>query len=330
MGYKAGPSPPEPLLAEQSSAVAEPAEPESKSIPRPRHIQPLTVEEELRKEEDEEDGRACDVAETQIGVPDEERKETKGCFISEPQNKASGLPPCTFPSPASDPACPAGTTLKVDLSPGCSGQKASLEESQRSKEQENDGKEDEKEESDPAECFVSVPVESEEEEDGCKAEENVEVVEDEEESEKSPNEELVGQICSSPAPPQSPEPASSPVANTAAQLEGAYIRSLELLIAAALCATRDAMHPPAPAGHNPCPSSHHGMEILGELAELEIQQRRRETEGKGPEGKLQSIFNLIPDLFSLQTCSDRPEEKLSHLRSQLGNLRGAVSWSGLI
>ncbi|KAF6728422.1 BAH and coiled-coil domain-containing protein 1, partial [Oryzias melastigma] len=331
MGYKAGPSPPEALLAEQSSAVAEPAEPESKSIPRPRHIQPLTVEEELRKEED---GRACDVAETQIGVPDEERKETKGCFISEPQNKASGLPPCTFPSPASDPACPAGTTLKVDLSPGCSGQKASLEESQRSKEQENDGKEDEKEESDPAECFVSVPVESEEEEDGCKAEENVEVVEDEEESEKSPNEELVGQICSSPAPPQSPEPASSPVANTAAQLEGAYIRSLELLIAAALCATRDAMHPPAPAGHNPRPSSHHGMEILGELAELEIQQRRRETEGKGPEGE----ETLTLDLHSLATLAaaraleteggavDVGAERLCPIRKRL-NLRRKCSWT---
>uniref|UniRef100_H2LF47 BAH domain and coiled-coil containing 1 n=1 Tax=Oryzias latipes TaxID=8090 RepID=H2LF47_ORYLA len=313
MGYKAGPLPPEALLAEQSSAVAEPAEAESKSksIPRPRHIQPLTVEEELRKEE--EDSRECDVAETQIGVTDEERKETKGCFISEPQNKISGLPPCTFPSPVSDPACPAGETLKVDLSTGCSGQKASLEEPQPSKEQENDGehekediKEDEKEETDPTECFVSVPVESGEEENGCKAEENVE----------------------------SPEPVSSPVANTAAQLEGAYIRSLELLIAAALCATRDAMHPPAPAGQNPCPSSHHGMEILGELAELEIQQRRRENEGKGPEGE----ETLTLDLHSLATLAaaraleieggavDVGGEQQCPIRKRL-NLRRKCSWT---
>ncbi|KAG7226404.1 hypothetical protein INR49_013815 [Caranx melampygus] len=164
MGYKAGPSPAEARLAEQAMVEAEPAEPESKFLPHPCHIQPLTAEEERREEDDGD----CEV-------------------------------PCPSPAPVPDPACPAtatGKTLKVELSLGCPGQKASLEEPQLSKEQEDDrelGKEDmeedegEKMEPDPTECTVSVPVEPEEEEkeeveednDG----ENVEVVEDEEEEE---------------------------------------------------------------------------------------------------------------------------------------------------
>lgn len=310
MGYKAGPSPPEARLAEQASVEAEPAEPDSKSLPHPCHIQPLTEEEERRGEED---GRACKVVESQSGVAEEEKEETrveaKGCSISEPESKVSGLPPCPSPAPVSDPACPAtatGKALKVELSPGCPGQKAGLEEPQLSKEQEDDSehekedmKEDEGEKNgpEPTECTVSVPVEpgkKEMEEDGDKEGENVEVAEDEEEGEgsgMSPGENSVKLICNPPAPSPSSDPAIPPTTSTAAQLQGAYMWSLELLIAAALCATRDALYPPVPAVRAPSPPPHHGMEILGELAELEIQQRSRESKEKDADGEYINTFS---------------------------------------
>ncbi|XP_040923067.1 BAH and coiled-coil domain-containing protein 1 [Toxotes jaculatrix] len=321
MGYKAGPSPAEARLAEQATAEAEPAEPDSKSLPHPCQVQPLTKEEERREEEERRD---CEVVESQSGAAEEEkgerRAEAKGCSVSEPESEISGLPPCPSPAPVSDPACPAtatGKTLKVELSLGCPGQKASLEEPQLSKEQEDDrehGKEDmeedegERMEPDPTECTVSVPVEPEEEEkeeadeDGDKDGENVEVVDDEEEEEASgmsPGNDLVEVTSSSPAPSPTSDPILPPSASTAAQLQGAYMWSLELLIAAALCATRDALYPPVPAVRAPSPPPHHGMEILGELAELEIQQRSRESKENVTEGEDMLTF----DLHSLATLA---------------------------
>ncbi|KAM9336798.1 BAH and coiled-coil domain-containing protein 1 [Symphorus nematophorus] len=313
MGYKAGPSPPEARLAEQATVEAEPAQPDSESLPHPCHI---TEEEERGEEEDERD---CEVVASQSGASEEEKEErrveAKGCCISEPESKISGLPPCSSPPPVPDSACPAtaaGKALKVELSLGCLGQKAGLEEPQLSKEQEDDreqGKEDmeedegEKMRPEPTECTVSVPGEplaeeekEEVEEDGDKDGENVEVVEDEEEEEGSG----MSPTCNSPVPsPLSSDPALPPMASTAAQLQGAYMWSLELLIAAALCATRDALYPPVPAVRAPSPPPHHGMEILGELAELEIQQRSRESKEKDAEGEDMLTF----DLHSLATLA---------------------------
>ncbi|XP_051273696.1 BAH and coiled-coil domain-containing protein 1 isoform X1 [Dicentrarchus labrax] len=356
MGYKAGPSPPEARLAEQATVEVEPAQPDSKSLPHPRHIQPLTEEEERREEGD---GRDCEVVESQNGVAEEEneerRVELKGCSVSEPESKISGLPPCPSPAPVPDSACPGtatGKALKVELSLGCLGQKAGLEEPQLSKEHEDDrehGKEDmEEDEGDkmgpePTECTVSVPGEpgkeekGEVEEDGDKDGENVEVVEDEEEEEgsgTSPGADLVEVTCDSPAPSRSSDLVLTPTASTAAQLQGAYMWSLELLIAAALCATRDALYPPVPAVQAPSPSPHHGMEILGELAELEIQQRNRECKEKDSEGEDVLTF----DLHSLATLAaaralemgggvvDARAGQQCPIRKRL-NLRRKCSWT---
>lgn len=311
MGYKAGPSPPEAQLAEQAMVEAEPAEPEAKSLPHPCHIQPLT-KEEVRREEEE--GIDCEVVESQSGVAvekkEERRAEAKACSISEPEIIISGLPPCPSPASVPNPSCPAtatGKALKVKLSLGCLGQKVSLEEPELSKEQEDDrerGKEDmednegEKMESAPKECTVSVSVETPEEKKEEEVEEedveNVEVVEDEEEEEgrgRNPDEDLVEVTCSSLTPLPPSDPVLPLPASTAAQLQGAYMWSLELLIAAALCATRDALYPPVPAIRAPSPPPHHGMEILGELAELEIQQRSRESKEKDAEGE--KMFSLM-------------------------------------
>lgn len=302
MGYKAGASSPEARLAEQATVEVEPAEPDSKPVPHPHLIQPLTKEEDRREEED---GRDCEVLESQTGEKEKEERwaVAKGYSFSEPESEISGLPPCPSTASVPDLACPAtatGKALKVELSLGCLGQKTGLEVPQLSKEQKDDREhkkkdmqedEGEKLEAEPTGYTVPVPVEAEEEEmekveeDGEKNGENVEAVEVEEEEEGSrisPEKDLVELICNSPAHSPSPDP---PTANTAAHLQGAYMWSLELLIAAALCATRDALCPPAPSVRAPSPPPHHGMEILGELAELEIQQRNRESREKDTEGK---------------------------------------------
>lgn len=306
MGYKAGPSPPEARLAEQATVEAEPAQPDAKSLPHPCHIQPLTEEGERREQEDRID---CEVVASQSGVVEEEqtRLEEKGCSVSESESKISELLPCPSPAPVLDSDCTAtapGEAQKVELSLGCLGQK-SLQGSELSKEQEPDrenGKEDSEEDEgekmgpEQTECTVSAPgkpgqEEKEVEKDGDKDGENIEVVEDEEEEEGSgmtPGQKLVELTYKSPAASPSPDLALPPMASTEAQLQGAYMWSLELLIAAALCATRDALYPPEPAVQAPSPPPHHGMEILGELAELEIQQRSRENKEKNTEGEFTS------------------------------------------
>lgn len=317
MGYKAGPSSPEARLAEQATVEVEPAEPDPKPVPHQHLIQPLSKEEERREEEDERD---CEVLESQTAEKEKEerRVEAKGYSFSEPESEISGLPPCPSTASVPDLACPAtatGKALKVELSLGCLGQKTGLEVPQLSKEQRDDREhkkkdtqedEGEKLEAEPTGYTVPVPMEAEEEmekveEDREKNGENVEAVEVEEEEEgsrMSPGKDLVELICNSPAHSVSPDP---PTANTAAHLQGAYMWSLELLIAAALCATRDALCPPAPSVRAPSPPPHHGMEILGELAELEIQQRSRESREKDTEGEKFISNELFLYSHSLQT-----------------------------
>ncbi|KAM9837358.1 LOW QUALITY PROTEIN: BAH and coiled-coil domain-containing protein 1 [Aulostomus maculatus] len=346
MGYKAGPSPPEARLAEQASVEEEPAEPDSKPVTHPCHVQPLSKEDTRRKEEEGE--RDCEVVESHCGVTEDKKEEwradAKGCSISEPESASSGLPPCPSPSSDPDPACPAtGKGLKVSLSLGCPDQEASLEEAELSKVQEAEeecGKEDmEEDEGETMECeqidsTVSVPAEKK-----VKVQEkgeNVEVVEDDEEEEecgRSSDEDVVELACS-PTPSPSSEPVLPTTASTAAQLQGAYMWSLELLIAAALCATRDALYPPVLAVETPSPPTHHGMEILGELAELEIEQRSRKSKGKDTEGEHMLTF----DLHSLATLAAARALEMGGGAADVGvgqqcpirkrlNLRRKCSWT---
>lgn len=300
MGYKGGPSLPEARLAEQATMEAGPAQPDAKVLPHPCCIQPLTVEEGRRGEK--ESGLEGEAVASKTGDAEDQkveaRLEAKGCSVSEPESEVSGLSPCPSPASVPDPGCMAtatGQPQKVELSPTFLGQK-SLEEPQQSKEHnaeiaKEDSREDQREKSRPEqpECTVCVLVESagkdkQVEEGEGKEEENVEVVENEEEDERSgmsPEERVLGLICIPPAPSPPSDPPLSTQASTSAQLQGAYMWSLELLIAAALCATRDALYPPAAPSQAPGPQPHHGMEILGEVAELEIQQRDKEKESDG-------------------------------------------------
>ncbi|XP_023197273.1 BAH and coiled-coil domain-containing protein 1 [Xiphophorus maculatus] len=327
MGYKAGPSPPEARAAEQPLLEEQPTGSETKSFSKQCTIQPLT-EERAREEENVTECKAV-----------ESENESKGCSISELQSALSRSPSCPFQAPVPEPFCLAGKTLKVDVPLG------GLTEPQMSKEQGDDWEcikedgmgENERTEGGPAECTVSVPVEPanrEQEQDQYHDEENVEVVKDKEEEEdgsgKSPDEELVEYSVVSPSADLLP----CSTMTTAAQLEGAYMWSLELLIAAALCATRDALCPPAPVVQIPSPSSHHGMEILGELAELEIKRRSREFKEKEEEGEETLTF----DLHSLATLAaaralemgggtvDAESDRHCPIRKRL-NLRRKCSWT---
>lgn len=301
MGYKAGPSPPEARLAEQATAEVEPAQPDSKPLPHPCHIQPRT-EEETKTDGDAE--RDCEAVGFHSGVAEEKDQrhaEATGCSIPEPESSSSGLLPCSSSSSsvssAADSSCPAtGKGPKEKLSVVAPGQEARLDEPELSKEEQDEeecGKEkleedeEEKTEPEPIECIVSVPGElGEEQREDEERGEHVEVVEeDDEESGRSPHEDLM-ELTRSPASRLTSDPVLPSTAGSAVQLQGAYMWSLELLIAAALCATRDALYPPVTAVRSPSPPPHHGMEILGELAELEIQQRSRQEKEKDCEGNL--------------------------------------------
>ncbi|XP_067343685.1 BAH and coiled-coil domain-containing protein 1 isoform X2 [Channa argus] len=348
MAYKAGPSSPEPQSAEQAKVEVEPKEPDSKSVPHPHHIKTLNKGEERRKEED---GRDCEVLDSQSGEEKEEmQEEAKGCSFSEPESKIAALMPCPSTVPVPEPAClgtATGKALKVDISLGCLGQKTGLEEPQLSKDQEDNREHEIKDIDDDEEQMkaevtgytVSMPMEPEQEQKEEMGEnmenngENLEVVEVEEEdggSGMSPGEDLVELMHKSPAPSLYSDP---PMATTAANLQGAYMWSLELLIAAALCATRDALCPPVPTVKAPSPPPNHGMEILGELAELEIQQRNRESKEKDTKGGDMLTF----DLHSLATLAaaralemrggavDVRADQQCPIRKRL-NLRRKCSW----
>lgn len=86
----------------------------------------------------------------------------------------------------------------------------------------------------------------------------------------------------SSTPPFSPCPVPSDLGN---QYPGSCIWSLELLIAAALCATRDArMATPVPVSGNPV-APNYGIELLSELAELEQSQQQRNNTGENGKDK---------------------------------------------
>lgn len=289
MGYKAGPSPEEARLTEHADLEVEPAEP----CPKPRPHTVRIVEDEEAKTEKKENG--CKVVESS-GVVEREREgaEVEGQSVSEPPLFGSGvktpeMAPCpaqvstsatspdTLPAPSLAPVSASEDAQKGEVSVGGLVQPAGLKDPQPAQ-----AKKDEKEESSAElknnhlpDCTVSLPLEltghgeKEEREKGKD-------VEEKEEGRMSTSEASV-EILSSPRTSPAPTPAS-----TLTLSDDPCIWSLELLIAAALCATRDACYPPVPPSNTllpaPCPLPHRGMEILGELAELGILQRNREKE----------------------------------------------------
>ncbi|XP_053700897.1 BAH and coiled-coil domain-containing protein 1 isoform X1 [Synchiropus splendidus] len=295
MDYKAGPSPPEARLAETSIEEADPAEPESKSLTLPCHIQPLSKEERKCGAV-----RDCEVVESQSGLvegKEEIQSEFKGCSASEPESSSSGLLPCPSSSSSSsspsDLACfsaAKGKAIRANLSQCCLHEEVTLNEMDLSKEKEVGEEQGKENIAQDAEDKVETTEICDEEKSGDEERvENAEVLvpaEDLERSGISQDENSEELSCSSS------ESALPLTACTSSHHQGAYMWSLELLIAAALWATRDALYPPVPVIQHAGHQSHHGMEMLGELAELEIQHRSQQSDQKEANGEHMLTFDL--------------------------------------
>ncbi|XP_057704502.1 BAH and coiled-coil domain-containing protein 1-like isoform X2 [Corythoichthys intestinalis] len=108
--------------------------------------------------------------------------------------------------------------------------------------------------------------------------------------------------------------------------QDAYASGVELLIAAARYATGDALQAPVPT----CSSLavHQGIEILGELAELEIHRRRVESKEKQDEGDRTVTFDLgrLATAQALEMHCDVGANKLFTMKRRL-NLHRKCSWT---
>ncbi|TRY99905.1 hypothetical protein DNTS_004338, partial [Danionella cerebrum] len=130
----------------------------------------------------------------------------------------------------------------------------------------------------------------------------------------------------SPSTPLSPCPMPCALGN---QYPGSCIWSLELLIAAALCATRDAqMATSAPVSGNAA-APNYGIELLSELAELERSQHQRNSSGENDNDlltfDLQSLATLAA-ARALELAPPLPAESTPPLRRIL-NLRRKCKWT---
>lgn len=290
----------------------EPAQPDAKSLHSPCRVQTLLDEvdgggDESSRSGHEEEGPDCEL----VGVggreaeTEEARPQAKRSSASEPEVRVSGLPPgpSSTPEPDLDGSTATGEAQKVELHQGSSGQDG-LEECGRAKARERDGGEEEEAEEKTAssECNTSVPVKAgllEEEED----EENVEVVEDDDDDrdggDRTPcskqDQEILVPHSSSPPTSPSVSPSSDPglitsSPDTPTQQEVAYIWSLELLVASALCTSREAPYLPAPPAWSPAPPPQHGLEILAEISELGAMQRSK--------GGKEEVVNTASDTTS--------------------------------
>ncbi|XP_077595697.1 BAH and coiled-coil domain-containing protein 1 [Stigmatopora nigra] len=256
LGFKAGSSPPE----------ARPAEPDSKALRPLPLIPPLAEDKTRRKEKEEEEDEVgdCDVVASHSGPMVEKESQKSECSILDcDKSTISGPVQSSIPDPSQEQAeIPKDHELQEECG------KAELP--------------DEKMDLQPADG--AVPETKEEE--TIQLEELVVDGEEEEEVERTEEELDVDQASS---------PISDGLSSTlASQQEGAYMWSLEILIAAALCANRDALRAsaPAPAPRPASPPLHRGMEILGELADLEIQQRSLESKDNQDQGEHALTFDL--------------------------------------
>lgn len=259
MGYKGGPSPQEVQLAEHADLEAEQAEP-AEPAPQPLPLSPKGEEP------------ACQPG---VGSPtrtsqEVEKEETVGVIQAEEQVEEgeSGVTcgPATvsqtsiFPDSPSNPHPDTATMLP-------NTQTSEMEIPVPAK----DWKEKNVELQDKVQ--VSQPVGSREND-----------------PEKAADDEC-GLTCDPGTGHPSPTMSSCPMPSTLGnQYPGSCIWSLELLIAAALCATRDArMVPPVSVSDNAV-APNYGIELLSEMAELERTQQQRNDMGDNEGENKQKVY----------------------------------------
>lgn len=242
MGYKGGPSPQEVQLAEHADLEAEPAEP----APQPLPLSPEGEEPVCHPGVGSPTRTSQEVedAEEDVGVIEAEEQ------VDEGESGITGGPPAV----SQTSLCPGTDSPHLDT-------EAMIPDTQTS------GTE------------VSILVENDKEKD-----EELRVSQSVGSSKNDPQkagDNECGSTCDPvivhPSPPPSPCPVPSVLGN---QYPGSCIWSLELLIAAALCATRDARMaaPVSVSDHAVAPN--YGIELLSEMAELERTQQQRNDAGE--------------------------------------------------
>ncbi|XP_057213780.1 BAH and coiled-coil domain-containing protein 1 isoform X2 [Triplophysa rosa] len=267
MGYKGGPSPQEVQLAEHADLEAEQAEP-AEPAPQPLLLSP--------KEEEP----ACHPG---VGSPtrtsqEVEKEEEVGVMQAEEQVEEG----------ESGVTCRHATVSQTSLCPDSPSNPHSDTATMIPNTQ-------------TSEMEIPVPAENTTEKDE-ELQDKVQVSQPVGSSENDPEkagEDECGLTCDTgtahPLPPLTPCPVPSTLGN---QYPGSCIWSLELLIAAALCAKRDArMVPPVSVSDNTV-TPNYGIELLSEMAELERTQQQRNDVGDNEEEDM-----LTFDLQSLATLA---------------------------
>lgn len=274
MGYKGGPSPQEVQLAEHANLEAEQAEP-AEPAPQPHPLSPKGEEP---------------VCHTGVGSPTRMSQEVEdvaeeGGVIETDKQVDEGQVDATLSQTS---LCPVTDSTVADAHPdGATMIPNSQTSGMESPAPAEDIKMQDEELQDPVQISVTNTQDSQ----------SVEPTEHD--PERAAEDECVSPT-DSPSPPFSPCPVPSALGN---QYPGSCIWSLELLIAAALCATRDArMTAPVPVSGNAV-APNYGIELLSELAELERSQQQSNNTGENGGKDEHRHYQLISLGFQWQVNS---------------------------
>lgn len=252
MGYKGGPSPQEVQLAEHADLEAEQAEP-AEPAPQPHPLSPKGEEP---------------VCHTGVGSPARISQEVEdvaeeGGVVEADGQVDEGQVDATLSQTS---LCPVTDSTVADAHPDGA---TMIPNSQTSGMESPAPAEDNKKEDEELQDTVQISMTT--------TQDSQSVEPTEHEPERAAEDECASAPTDSPSPPFSPCPVPSALGN---QYPGSCIWSLELLIAAALCATRDArMTAPVPVSGNAV-APNYGIELLSELAELERSQQQSNNTGE--------------------------------------------------
>ncbi|XP_051969193.1 BAH and coiled-coil domain-containing protein 1-like isoform X4 [Xyrauchen texanus] len=305
MGYKVGPSPQEVQLAEHADLEAEQAEP---AEPAP---EPLPLSQKV-------EGPDCHNGVESPNRTSQEVEEDDGVIEAEGEVVDGQIQVTRCPVPLSQTSlCPITDSTVADPIPDTA---TMIPENQTSEMEtpSEDLKEQDGVLQDPVQGSLTTFQDSQCMESTVTDPERT--VEDNCDSPSNPVE------TTHPSPPLSPCPVPSALGN---QFQGSCIWSLELLIAAALCATRDArmMAPVSVSADKVAPN--YGIELLSELAELErTQQQRNNTVENAEEDMLTFDLQSLATLAAARALELAPPinaDSVPPLRRIL-NLRRKCNW----
>ncbi|XP_067286799.1 BAH and coiled-coil domain-containing protein 1 isoform X2 [Pseudorasbora parva] len=298
MGYKGGPSPQEVQLAEHADLEAEQAEP-AEPVPRPHPLSPKGEEP---------------VCPTSVVSPTRMSQEVedvaeKGRVIEIDRQVEEGQVDATFSQTS---LCAITDSTVTDAHPDRATMVPNTQISGiESPEPAEDNKKQDEELQDSVQISLTTIQDSQ----------SVEPTKHD--PERAAEDERTSPT-DSPSPPFSPCPVPAALGN---QYPGSCIWSLELLIAAALCATRDArMTAPVPVSGNAV-APNYGIELLSELAELERSQQQSNNMGEDDmlTFDLQSLATLAA-ARALELAPPIPADSTPPLRRIL-NLRRKCKWT---